>query len=88
MNILKRLFKREEVIVNSISPNVFGLEPDEEFRIEFKISQLQEFINMTRVNGDDTLVIQNEKGRFEIYTKKELREFHYTKKKSDNDRKL
>ena len=70
MNILKRLFKREEVIVNSISPNVFGLEPDEEFRIEFKISQLQEFINMTRVNGDDTLVIQNEKGRFEIYTKK------------------
>ena len=80
MNILKRLFKREEVIVNSISPNVFGLEPNEEFRIEFKISQLQEFINMTRVNGDDTLVIQNEKGRFEIYTKKELREFHYTKK--------
>ena len=78
MNILKRLFKREEVIVNSISPNVFGLEPDEEFRIEFKISQLQEFINMTRVNGDDTLVIQNEKGRFEIYTKK----------KSDNDRRL
>jgi hypothetical protein len=78
MRLLKRLFERKEVIVNSISPNVFGLEPDEEFRIEFKISQLQEFINMTRVNGDDTLVIQNEKGRFEVYTKK----------KSDNDRRL
>ena len=70
MNIFKRLFKKEEVIVNSITANVFGLDKDEEFSIEFNISELQEFINMSRLKGDNILVIQNEKGRFEIFTKK------------------
>ena len=70
MNIFKRLFKKEEVIVNSITANVFGLDKDEEFSIEFNISELQEFINMSRLKGDNILVIQNEGGRFEIFTKK------------------
>jgi len=79
MKILKRLFgPREEVVLNRITPNVFGLDEGEDFRIEFDVPRLQEFINMTRLNGDDVLVIENEKGRFEIYTKK----------KSDNDRRV
>lgn len=71
MEILRRLFgKKENVILNQVQANVFGLDEGEDFRIEFDIPRLQEFINMTRVNGDNVLVIENEKGRFEIYTKK------------------
>jgi hypothetical protein len=77
MRLLRRLFaKKEEVVLNQISPNVYGLDEGEDFRIEFDVATLQEFINMTRLNGDDVLVIENEKGRFEVYTKK----------KSNNDR--